>query len=122
MKNTLLISLIYFTLDLLNYKINSQKYKKVIQKPINKLSAAIFYIVYPLIIYELIIKENLKEPYIKVLGKAILLGLATYGVYHITNYTILKDWHINFIIHDLSWGIILTCIISWLLHKYNKNN
>ena len=43
----------------------------------------------------------------KSLSNAVLIGLATYAVYDLTNFSILKDYTIQFTIMDILWGGVL---------------
>jgi hypothetical protein len=41
------------------------------------------------------------------LSNAVLIGLATYAVYDLTNFSILKDYTLEFTIMDILWGGVL---------------
>ncbi|MCX7565387.1 DUF2177 family protein [Sulfitobacter sp. F26169L] len=43
-----------------------------------------------------------------VFGSAALLGAAAYGTYEFTNFAVLRDWTVQMVVADLTWGTILT--------------
>lgn len=48
------------------------------------------------------------RPLLWVFGSAALLGAAAYGTYEFTNYALLRDWTVNLVIVDVTWGTVLT--------------
>ena len=50
------------------------------------------------------------------LTKAILLGLffgfITYQTYELTNYALVKDWPFIVVLVDISWGMVLSSLVS----------
>ena len=49
-----------------------------------------------------------------------LFGVITYGVYDLTNYAILKDWPVKFMVVDILWGGVVCAIISYIAAFANK--
>jgi uncharacterized membrane protein len=49
--------------------------------------------------------------------QAAIIGLATYAVYDLTNYAILKNYPLDFAIMDIIWGSILFSISYLILSK-----
>lgn len=45
-----------------------------------------------------------------VLGNAAILGALGYGTYEFTNFATLKDWTVQMVATDLTWGIFLTAV------------
>ena len=43
-----------------------------------------------------------------------LLGAIAYGTYEFTNYATLRNWSINMVALDFTWGIFLTAISAYL--------
>ncbi len=43
-----------------------------------------------------------------------LIGLIAYGCYEMTSYTIMRDWHINLVLTDLIWGVVISGLSAWL--------
>lgn len=42
-----------------------------------------------------------------------ILGLFAYGTYEFTSWAVMRDWHSQIVMMDLSWGIALTALASW---------
>lgn len=47
------------------------------------------------------------------LGGGMLLGLMAYGTYEFTNYATLRDWSVQQVAIDTTWGGILTGFSAW---------
>jgi uncharacterized membrane protein len=43
-----------------------------------------------------------------------LIGLVAYGCYEMTSQTIMRDWHINLVLIDLIWGVVISALSAWL--------
>jgi uncharacterized membrane protein len=43
-----------------------------------------------------------------------LLGLVVYGVYNLTNQTMLKSWSLTVLFIDIAWGTVLTGLVSFI--------
>jgi uncharacterized membrane protein len=43
-----------------------------------------------------------------------LIGLIAYSCYEMTSHTIMRDWHINLVLVDLTWGVIISALSAWL--------
>jgi uncharacterized membrane protein len=43
-----------------------------------------------------------------------LIGLIAYGCYELTSHTIMRDWHINMVLIDLIWGVVISALSAWL--------
>lgn len=48
----------------------------------------------------------------KLIISAALFGLAAYGAYDLTNYSLLKNWPLNVTIVDMVWGMFVTTATS----------
>ena len=42
-----------------------------------------------------------------------LIGLVAYGCYEMTSHTIMRDWHINIVLIDLIWGVVISGVSAW---------
>ena len=42
-----------------------------------------------------------------------LVGLVAYGCYEMTSHTIMRDWHINIVLIDLIWGVVISGVSAW---------
>jgi uncharacterized membrane protein len=51
---------------------------------------------------------------IQILCRGALLGLVIYGVYDLTNYSILKDWSFPMTVVDISWGTAVCAVTAWI--------
>ncbi len=62
---------------------------------------------------------------LKSITQAILYGsfygLVLYGVYELTNYSILSSWNIKIVLIDLLWGVILNMLIALFWHFVGGN-
>ena len=48
--------------------------------------------------------------------KGAVLGLAVYGIYHLTNMATLPRWHVPVALYDTMWGMVVTVAIARLWH------
>jgi uncharacterized membrane protein len=48
-------------------------------------------------------------------------GLVLYGVYELTNYSILSAWNSKIVLIDLLWGVILNMLIALFWHFVGGN-
>jgi len=83
----------------------------IIGKPIGFILCYLFII---LGLYYFIIKNH-KTPL-----DAFLLGLFVYGVFELTNYSLLKNWSLKVVVIDTLWGGILFFITTFLFYKIEK--
>ncbi|WP_299030122.1 DUF2177 family protein [uncultured Sulfitobacter sp.] len=74
------------------------------------LPAFLFYAFLVLVIMWFVSWPALNEGHslIWVFGSAALLGAAAYGTYEFTNYALLRDWTLQLVVVDLTWGTLLT--------------
>ena len=74
-----------------------------------KVSAALFYLLYPMGVSILIIKPALsKNPVGQVFWNGVVLGAMAYGTYNFTNMAILTEWSVAVVFVDIIWGGLLT--------------
>lgn len=52
-------------------------------------------------------------PFNALIGGAILGALA-YGTYEFTNYATLRDWSLQMVVADVTWGAVLTGFSAWV--------
>jgi len=74
-------------------------------------SAVVVYVFAALLLYFFIIKNR------RPVWEAMLLGLATYGIYDFTNHAILKNYDLSIAVMDCIWGSILFGSVSWIYYK-----
>lgn len=68
----------------------------------------VFYLMYGLVTFVLAIVPNRDKPWFYASIDGALLGLASYGAYNLTNYSILEGFTLKIMLIDWSWGIFLT--------------
>ncbi len=44
---------------------------------------------------------------------AMIIGAMAYGTYEFTSYAIMRDWHWQLVVTDLTWGTIVTALCAW---------
>ncbi len=69
--------------------------------------------------YYVILKDE-KTTEAAIFLKGVLFGLVIYGIYDIANYSLLKDWTINLIIVDVSWGAALCGAVALGSYMINQ--
>ncbi len=84
----------------------------LLRAELNLLPAAIFYLAYTAGLITLISYPALKSGTSVVLPAAIL-GAMAYGTYEFTSYAVMKDWSLQMVATDLTWGTVLTAFSAW---------
>ncbi len=70
----------------------------------------VFYIMYGSVTFVLTVVPNREKPWYYASIDGALLGLASYGAYNLTNYSILEGFSLSIMLTDWIWGIFLTSI------------
>jgi uncharacterized membrane protein len=78
---------------------------------IKYLGAAACYVFLVLGLYYFIIREG------RPIWDAFVLGLVIYGVYELTNYSIIKKWRVQTVIQDTLWGGVLFAATTWVVYN-----
>ena len=73
--------------------------------------AAACYVFLVLGLYYFIIREG------RPVWDAFVLGLVIYGVYELTNYSIIKKWRVQTVIQDTLWGGVLFAATTWVVYN-----
>ena len=85
-------------------------------------SAILTYFIMAICIYELSIKRvnknNILHDSIKY---GFFVGLAMYGIFNGTNYSIFKNYKLKTAIYDTLWGIFLSISITFIISKHIYN-
>ncbi len=119
---TLIGTLIIIAIDSTYLYLNKNFYNSIIDPSVNiNIIYAIFTWILIIVSIQLLVlsRDNLTQG--KVFLYGILLGLAMYGVYNLTNASMYPNkWNNIIIIGDTSWGMLVTGIMSLLL--YNISN
>ena len=68
----------------------------------------VFYLMYGFVTLVLAVVANKEKPWFYASIDGALLGLAAYGAYNLTNYSILEGFTLKIMLTDWIWGICLT--------------
>ncbi|GLR69946.1 DUF2177 family protein [Agaribacter marinus] len=77
----------------------------------------IFYLMYGLVTFVLAIVPNREKPWFYAAIDGALLGIASYGAYNLTAYSIIDGFSLSIMLIDWGWGTFLTSISAvagWL--------
>ena len=89
---------------------------------INFIPAVIFYLIYAFAITYFIVWQSNDKTLWNVFLNGALLGLTVYAGYNLTNQATLKDWPSILSIVDISWGTLMTGLVSlgtvWISRKF----
>jgi len=82
--------------------------------PFRMVPAALFYLGYVAGVLWFVSVPALRtgDPVAALVG-GVLLGLMAYGTYEFTNYATLRDWSVQQVAIDTTWGGILTGFSAW---------
>ena len=120
--DTIILFFLIIAIDYLYLSFVSKPFKKLIMniqgEPV-KLNYMYIFLVYVFItlqIYLFLIVNNTPLIY------AFLLGFTTYGIYDMTNASILKKWNIQLSIIDIIWGGTLYALVFYLFSFYKNTS
>jgi len=75
--------------------------------------ALAFYLLYVVVLLVVVVMPAVdKGSLLQAAGFGVLLGLAAYGTYDITNLSTIRDWPVVVTVVDLIWGGTLTGVLS----------
>ncbi len=77
----------------------------------------VFYFMYGAIIFVLAVVANRDKPAYYAAIDGILLGMAGYGVYNLTNYSLIEGFPFYIAVIDFIWGVFLTgtsAVAGWI--------
>lgn len=80
---------------------------------------AYFFMASAVVFYVLPLSLN-KKSFQKYFFEGAFLGLIIYGVFDMTNYAILKNYPVAFILPDMLWGFFVFGLVSFLTAKICK--
>lgn len=122
LKKILLTSVIFLSIDftwlgLVAKNFYDQQFKAFQRKDINWPAAILTYLLLILGISFLALPQADSDKF-QALIYGGLFGLISYGVYDLTNYSILANWPLKLVIVDMIWGTLLcgvtAFLVSWL--------
>lgn len=87
----------------------------------NLFVAGIFYLlyIYGLLVFVIIPSMKNESTYQNVMRGA-LFGLITYATYDLTNFATLQNWSLLVTVVDMTWGMILCALTTWISLLLNK--
>ncbi len=110
---------ILFTLDLIGLRliirpVFERHVGHLLADPFRAIPAVLFYLGYVAGVLWFVSIPALRagDPAAALVG-GVALGLMAYGTYEFTNYATLRDWSIEQVIIDTSWGGVLTGFSAW---------
>lgn len=88
----------------------------------NWTAAIIFYLLFILGILVFVVVPGLQQEQslLTVLIRAALYGLITYATYDLTNLATLKDWPLLLTFVDMTWGTVLSLLVSYISFSTGK--
>lgn len=116
----ILFAIIFLILDIVWIQIFSNMFGPMIAKIqnapmiVNKYAALAAYIVMIISYYFILFNDPSNPPSY---FKAAILGFAIYGTYEFTNMTTFKNWDLNVLIIDISWGVFVSVFSLYLANK-----
>lgn len=114
----LLTTVVFFIVDLLWLGVVAKNlYNRLLGNfladNVNWTAAVIFYLLFIVGIFIFAILPALeKDSLMKALVLGALFGFFTYATYDLTNLATLKDWPVKVVFIDITWGVVLTSIVS----------
>ena len=84
----------------------------LIAEPIRIAPAALFYLAYVAGLVYLVSLPAMKAG-APIILPALIIGLMAYGTYEFTSWSIMKDWHWQMVVTDVTWGGVLTALSAW---------
>lgn len=91
-----------------------QKYLGYLMAPeVTWWAAFLFYFLFVVGLLVFVVDPGLKENSLTAtLWRAALFGLITYATYDLTSHALIKDWPAVITAVDLTWGVVLSVIVS----------
>jgi len=79
------------------------------KKP-NRIAALIFYLLFIIGLLVFVIYQS--ASWVQALSLGALFGLITYATYDLTNLATIKKWPLKITIIDMTWGAVLSALVS----------
>jgi uncharacterized membrane protein len=113
---TLMVLLDFIWLGIMLNKLYVPKLGHLLGQKLHIIPSILFYLLYAMALNILVVGPALQnEPgYLHTLLLGMVFGLAAYGAYDLTNQAILKDWPTIVTVIDMTWGALLTGVVSVL--------
>ena len=114
----LLTALVFFSIDLAWLGLVARDmYRRYIGhlmgSKVNWVAAGVFYLAFIVGILVFAVYPSVDEGSIlHAVVRGALFGFFTYSTYDLTNLATLKDWPLSITIIDITWGMVLTSVVS----------
>ena len=87
----------------------------------NLMAAGIFYLLFVAGMLVFVVEPGVRQDsLIRTVLRGALFGLVTYATYDLTNLATLKGWPVLVTVVDLSWGTILSAIVTLISVRVGK--
>ncbi|MFB6344475.1 MAG: DUF2177 family protein [bacterium] len=93
----------------------------IISDNFRMMPALVFYLLFVLGMVQLVVFPSLDRSVPILLGRAALFGLVCYSTYELTNYATIKKWPLSVVAFDLTWGVGISCLISFFGYWLARN-
>ena len=109
---------VFFAVDMMWLGVVARSfYKKslgyLMAPTVNWFAAIIFYLLFIFGILVFVVLPGVKENSLQnTILKALLFGLITYATYDLTNLATINQWPLAVTLVDLTWGMVLSAIVS----------
>jgi len=113
-----LTALVFFAIDLAWLGLVARNmYNRYIghlmSSQVNWVAAVVFYLAFIVGILVFAVYPSVdKDSLLRAILLGALFGFFTYSTYDLTNLATLKDWPLSITIIDITWGMVLTSVVS----------
>jgi uncharacterized membrane protein len=113
---------VFFVIDMVWLGLVAKKFYReqigfLMKTDINWLAAIIFYLLFIAGLVTFVILPALeKDSWPHTLLYGAFFGLVTYATYDLTNLATVKDWPLLVTIVDLTWGMVLSMVVSFVTY------
>lgn len=122
-----LTSVVFFAIDMVWLGFLAKNlYRKhlfgLLADQVNWTAAIVFYLLFIVGIFVFVIVPAVeKNSFITALWLGAFFGIVTYATYDLTNLATLKNWPVAIVFIDITWGAVLTSLVStagYGIHKW----
>lgn len=83
--------------------------------------AIVFYLLFLIGLLVFVIVPGIHEGSLKkLILRAVLFGMVTYGTYDLTNWATLEGWPVKVVVVDIIWGASLSSLVSFSVYFINN--
>jgi uncharacterized membrane protein len=88
----------------------------LLSESVRVVPAALYYLLYPVAVVVLVLNPRPASGRVA-LTRGVVLGLAAFGVYDLTNLAILRGYSVRMTIVDMAWGGVATALACVVAHR-----